>query len=83
MISGPPPGAFMQLMGRWRKYIAWWMLEKLSPPEPKPRVDANAPSGRAAAKNGEWREERPEKQRATEPLRWRPRNGKDVTSSRS
>jgi len=37
VIDGPPPGALTQLLRRWRRYIGWWMLEKLSPPEPAPR----------------------------------------------
>jgi hypothetical protein len=37
VIDGPPPGALRQLIRRWRRYIGWWMLEKLSPPEPAPR----------------------------------------------
>jgi hypothetical protein len=37
VIDGPPPGALTQLIRRWRRYIGWWMLDKLSPPEPAAR----------------------------------------------
>ena len=37
MIAGPPPGPFFQLIRRWKEFMGQWMLERLSPPEVKPR----------------------------------------------
>lgn len=75
MIDGPPPGAFVRLVRAWREYIAWWMIEKLSPPTPAPKAKA-AIEPLVTNKlnlNGEAHDELPRQRRTGEPLRWRPR----------
>ena len=43
MIDGPPPGALVKLVRAWREYVAWWMLERLSPPARTTRAKSATP----------------------------------------
>lgn len=61
MIDGPPPGAVIRLMRAWREYLAWWMLEKLSPParstEAKSATPVEPPVVDKSFLNGEVRDD--------------------------
>jgi hypothetical protein len=55
VIAGPPPGALAKLYTAWREYIAWWMIEHLSPPRrerEEPPFERNTHPAKAHA-NGE------------------------------
>src|SRR6476469_914813 len=73
VIDGPPPGAFARLVRSWREYIAWWMIEKLSPPArtPKAKDPVEPPVAIKPYLNGDARDNPPSQRRPGEPLRRR------------
>ena len=75
MIDGPPPGALDRLVRSWREYIAWWMIEKLSPPArtSKAKDPVEPPVAIKPYLNGDAHDEPPKQGRTDKPLRWRPR----------
>jgi hypothetical protein len=77
VIAGPPPGHMFQLVARWRKFIGHWMLERLSPPQVKPRRAAEpepiAKPTLAAAVDGPREEPSTDRSGTVEPMRRRTR----------